>query len=97
MKKINAFIKEYGMIIVLILSILMFFRTCSISNEQQKITKQVKAVEQKVDSIPSKFITKADVKQIMETTVSWESLVVEELSDKNKVPVNELRYKYNKK
>ena len=49
-----------------------------------------------VEKINSKTITTNEMIDIVKETPFWKSLELEELSDKNRVPINQLKNEYEK-
>ena len=82
----KEFIKKNFTVIVLVIAVLSFFKSCGDSRELSKLGKRVQVLE---DSL----MTKQDVQEVFETTVMWESLRIEEISDKEKISVNALKSK----
>ena len=68
------------------IAVLGLFKSCGDSRELSKLGKRVQVLE---DSL----MTKQDVQNVFETTVMWESLRIEEISDKEKISVNALKSK----
>ena len=63
----------------------------------------VAAIKAKIESIDStinvinlKTISADDMEELIKTTPFWKSLELEELSDKNRVPINQLKNDYEK-
>ncbi len=82
----KEFVKKHFATIVLVISLLSLFKSCGDSRELSKLNKRVGVLE---DSL----MTKDDVQKVFETTVMWESLRIEEISDKEKISVNALKTK----
>ena len=61
--------EKYFNLIITGLIILLFFRTCGMASDVNKIRKEVET-------------------KIIQETPNWKTLEIEELSDKNKVPIN---------
>lgn len=82
----KEFVKKHFATIVLVISLLSLFKSCGDSRELSKLNKRVGVLE---DSL----MTQQDVQKVFETTVMWESLRIEEISDKEKISVNALKTK----
>jgi hypothetical protein len=82
----KEFIKKNFTVIVLVIAVLGLFKSCGDSRELSKLSKRVAVLE---DSL----MTKQDVQNVFETTVMWESLRIEEISDKENISVNALKSK----
>lgn len=59
MEKINNFLNKNGMLIVIVLLTLTFFQTCGSS--ETKLKKEIIRLEEKVDSLSVKTVTKTDL------------------------------------
>ena len=82
----KEFVKKNFNVIILVIAVLGLFKSCGDSRELSKLSKRVAVLE---DSL----MTKQDVQKVFETTVMWESLRIEEISDKEKISVNALKSK----
>ncbi len=82
----KQFIKNNFTVIVLVIAVLGLFKSCGDSRELSKLNKRVGVLE---DSL----MTKQDVQKVFETSVMWESLRIEEISDKERISVNALKSK----
>jgi hypothetical protein len=87
MKNIEKFIP----IIVIVFCMLTLFRTCGVGNDIKKTNKRLGDIENKIDSLQRITITEDELTKRLETTVMWETLVLEELSDKQRMPINHYR------
>jgi hypothetical protein len=81
-------IEKYLNYVITLLLILVLFRTCGISSELKRQDKKINEITNKVNKVDSLSITKDDMIKIIKETPNWKTLEIEELSDKNKVPVN---------
>lgn len=64
MNKINAFLTEHGTKIMLVLLVLIYFKSCSVDSEVTKVKKELKATQveiQAVDSLIDNLPTKYDM------------------------------------
>jgi hypothetical protein len=68
--------------------ILVLFRTCGVSSEIKRMRKDLETLNSKVQKMDSTSIKKNEMVKIIKETPNWKTLEIEELSDKNKVPVN---------
>jgi hypothetical protein len=80
--------QKYFTLTTLILCLFTFLRTCGTSTELKKIEKNIEVLNKKVYQIDSTSIKQEQMVKIIKETPSWKTLEIEELSDKNKVPVN---------
>lgn len=84
MKNLEKFIPY----ITLFLCFVTLFRTCGISTQEKKMNQKLEVIETRLDSLSKITITEEKLKYKLETTIMWETLVLEELSDKQKMPIN---------
>jgi len=96
MKKIGSFIDKWGFRMVFPLILIMFLKTCSTNTRIEKLNKDLMVKTHKLDSlvnvsISKPFITKEEMVELIKRTPSWKTLELEELSDKNKIPINKLK------
>ena len=88
MDKIKSFVSEYGLMITLGIIIILFFRTCGLSRHNDKVAKDLKTLKENV-------ITKEEMQKMLDEQM-WDLLEIEELSDKNKIPINSLKHQRSK-
>lgn len=81
-------IEKFTPYVILFFCFLTLFRTCGIGTQQKKINQRLDSIQTKLDSLNKITITEEKLKEKLETTVMWETLVLEELSDKQKMPIN---------
>ena len=100
MKNILNFINTKGNILVFFLVIVIFFKACTTNTNIEKTEKRIdnKLIEldSVVEKINGKTITTNEMIDIVKETPFWKSLELEELSDKNRVPINQLKNEYEK-
>lgn len=84
MKKITDFLKDYGILILVILSCLILMKDCGTSNSVSKIKKDV-------DSLKTKTLDKKDVELLIKETPALESLILEEDVDQKRVSFESLK------
>ena len=100
MKNILNFIDKWGGRISFLLIIIVFFKTCTTNTRVEKVEKNLSSKIQNIDStvnvINLKTISVDDMEELIKTTPFWKSLELEELSDKNRVPINQLKNDYEK-
>ena len=94
MKKIGVFIDKWGFRVVFPLILIMFLKTCTTRIE--KLNKDLVIKTQKLDSLinisnSKPFITKEDMVFLIKNTPNWKTLELEELSDKDRIPINKLK------
>lgn len=83
-------IKENLQWILLVLLVFVLFRNCGTGSEVSRLKKQV-------DSINSKMVTEQKMREIIKTTPNWKTLEIEELSDKEHIPINHYKNEEEKK
>jgi hypothetical protein len=96
MKKIGVFIDKWGFRVVFPLILVMFLKTCSTNTRIEKLNKDLMVKTHKLDSlinisISKPFITKEDMVFLIKNTPNWKTLELEELSDKDRIPINKLK------
>ena len=100
MKNILNFIDKWGGRISFLLIIIVFFKTCTTNIRVEKVDKNLSSKIESIDSIINvinlKTISADDMVELIKTTPFWKSLELEELSDKNRVPINQLKNDYEK-
>jgi hypothetical protein len=80
--------QNYFTIATLTLCLFIFLRTCGTSSELSRIEKNINSLNKKVHQLDSTSIKSNEMVRIIKETPNWKTLEIEELSDKNKVPVN---------
>jgi hypothetical protein len=96
MEKVLKFVDEWGNRIMLLLVIIVFMKTCTTNNRIDKLSKKVtennEGLEVILNGIDSKDLpTKTDMVELIKKTPNWKTLELEELSDKNRIPINKLK------
>jgi len=98
MKNILNFIDKWGGRLSFILVVIIFFKTCTtnikIERVQKSLTNQLSHIDSTVNEINQKTIVYEEMIKIIKETPFWKSLELEELSDKNKIPINKLKNEY---
>lgn len=98
MKNILNFIDEWGGRISFILIVIVFFKTCTTNIKIERVEKSFSAQITHLNSIANntnqKIISYEEMIKIVKETPFWKSLELEELSDKNKIPINKLKNEY---
>lgn len=96
MKKIIEFIDKWGFRMVFPLIIIMFLKTCGTNTKMEKLNKDLVIKTQKLDSLINisnsrPFILKEEMIFLIKNTPNWKTLELEELSDKERIPINKLK------
>jgi hypothetical protein len=74
----------------------LFFKSCGTTSKLKTIEKENESLKTKVDSLSGIVLTESEMKQLLEGTVMWRTLEIEELSDKNKMPINHYKNELQK-
>jgi hypothetical protein len=82
-------IKQWSPVISMVLLVLIFFRSCGTGSDVNKLKKEVQVLNEKV-------ISQEQMINILETTVAWKTLRIEEISDKERISINALQAKEEK-
>jgi|688.fasta_scaffold2110470_2 hypothetical protein len=82
-------LKQWSPVISMVLLVLIFFRSCGTGSDVNKLKKEVQVLNEKV-------ISQDQMIKIVETTVAWKTLRIEEISDKEKISINALQAKEEK-
>ena len=82
-------IKQWSPVISMVLLVLIFFRSCGTGSDVNKLKKEVQVLNEKV-------ISQEQMINILETTVAWKTLRIEEISDKERISINALQAKDEK-
>lgn len=88
--------EKYSNLIIIVILMLLFFRTCGVGREISKLNKKIITIECKIDSLEKNQITEKQLNKNLQNNM-WDFLELEELSDKNKVPINQLKNERYKK
>lgn len=95
MEKVIKFIDQWGSRISFILVIFVFFKTCNTNNHinksEEKLQTRLIKIDSTVNNLNEKTITTSEMVNLIKETPFWKSLELEELSDKNRIPINQLK------
>jgi len=80
---------------VFILTFINTCNSCSNSRNQVKLKKEIINQQKEIDSLSKEIINEKKMEKILEDYM-WEFLIIEELSDKQHIPINEFRVRKNK-
>lgn len=81
-------LKDYSWAIMLALLVLVLFRQCGVNGDVDRIEKNVKLIQQKVDSIPSGNKIKQQMNEVM-----FDFLIYEDDFDKKKTSLSDIKQK----
>jgi hypothetical protein len=70
-----------------------FVRTCGISNKVEKNTDEIESIKTTLTEVKDQNVTQEELTNTLETTTFWQTLRVEEISDKEKISINALQAK----
>lgn len=97
MEKLNAFLKNHGTKIMIVLLVLIYFKSCGIDSETTRIKKDQRALVAEVDSLQSQLnrtiITEDLMIKLIKEVPAWKTLRIEEISDKERISINALEEK----
>lgn len=82
-------LKQWSPVISMVLLVLIFFRSCGTGSDVNKLKKEVQVLNEKV-------VSQDQMIKILETTVAWKTLRIEEISDKERISINALQAKEEK-
>lgn len=92
MKTIIEYIKKNGwQVATIILALLYVLKGCT-SSKISKISDKIDANEKRIELLEKKVVGTHEVDSIVNDNM-WKFLEIEELSDKNNIPVNALKRK----
>jgi len=91
MNKFNSFLAEHGTKIIIVLLVLVYFKSCSTNSDVDRVKKDLRATEVKIDSLKSVIITNEEMKELINTTPAWNTLRIEEMSDKERISINAIK------
>ena len=97
MNKFNQFFKDHGLKVICLLLVLNYFKACSTSRSVTRVDGSVEVVDTKIEEIRKEFgekiISAPEMIEIIKNTPAWRTLEIEELSDKNRIPINSFKNK----
>ena len=79
--------------------LIIFLKTCTTNTKIEKVQKELDKKTVTIDStliqidnkIDSKIITEDKMIKLIKEVPNWKTLELEELSDKNRIPINKLK------
>ena len=93
MNKFNAFLTDHGTKIIIGLLVLVYFKSCSINGDVDKIKKDLRATEAEIDTLASQIVNEDEMIFLIKTVPAWKTLRIEEISDKERISINALEEK----
>ena len=85
--------KNYVEYVILFFVFITFVRTCGISNKVEKNSDEIESIKTTLTEVKDQNVTQEELISILETTTFWQTLRVEEISDKEKISINALEAK----
>ncbi len=85
--------KNYVDYVILFFVFTTFVRTCGISNKVEKNTEEIESIKTTLTEVKDQNVTQEELTNTLETTTFWQTLRVEEISDKEKISINALQAK----
>ena len=95
MKKLLNFIDNWGTRLSFGLVLIIFLKTCTTNTKIERVQKSLDKKTVTMDStlikIEGKIITEDKMITLIKEIPNWKTLELEELSDKNRIPINKLK------
>jgi hypothetical protein len=95
MKKLLNFIDNWGSRVSFGLVLIIFLKTCTTNTKIEKVQKELEnktvSIDSTLNQIDSKVITEDKMIKLIKEVPNWKTLELEELSDKNRIPINKLK------
>jgi len=88
--------QKYLIPAIFVLVLLSFFKGCGTSTQVKSTNKEVEILTKKVDSLSNIILTQEEMTKLIKETPSWKTLEIEELSDKNHMPINHYKNELEK-
>ena len=95
MNKLDTFLSKHGSKIIITLLVLTYFKSCGIDSEVEKVKKELRQVEARVDTLASQVVNEAEMIKLIKEVPAWKTLRIEEISDKERISINALEEKEN--
>ena len=97
MEKLNAFLKNHGSKMIIVLLVLIYFKSCGVKSEVTRIKKDLRTTTMEIDSLTnrldSKIISEIEMIELIKIVPAWKTLRIEEISDKERISINALEQK----
>tara|TARA_R100001509_G_scaffold165636_2_gene148364 strand:- start:813 stop:1115 length:303 start_codon:yes stop_codon:yes gene_type:complete len=95
MKKLVEFIDKWGTRLTFALVLIIFLKTCTTNGKIEKVQKELNnktvTIDSTLNKINNKIITEEKMINLIKEVPNWKTLELEELSDKNRIPINKLK------
>ena len=93
MSNFNNFFTKHGSKIIIVLLLLMYFKSCSIDSEVERIKKEQRILTTEIDTLSSQIVNEAEMIKLIKEVPAWKTLRIEEISDKERISINALEEK----
>jgi PBP1b-binding outer membrane lipoprotein LpoB len=84
-------IQKYLPIATFIFVLFIFLKGCGTGTQVKSTEKKVETLTTKVDSLTKIVVTQDEMIDLLQNTTMWQTLIIEELSDKDHMPINHYR------
>jgi PBP1b-binding outer membrane lipoprotein LpoB len=84
-------IQKYLPIATFVLILFIFLKGCGTGTQVKTTEKKVDTLTTKVDSLSKIVVTQQEMIDLLQNTTMWQTLIIEELSDKDHMPINHYR------
>ena len=95
MDKLNKFLADHGVKVIIILLALNYLKSCSTNSDVDKIKKDLRQTEAEIDTLASQIVNEEEMTKLIKEVPAWKTLRIEEISDKERVSINALEEKDN--
>jgi hypothetical protein len=97
MDKFNQFLASHGTKVILIFLVLIYFKSCGINSDLDKVKKDYRELKAEVDTLTSTIdeqtVNEEEMIHLIKTVPAWKTLRIEEISDKERISINALEEK----
>lgn len=94
MSKFRDFLNKNGLIVIILLLVVIYIRTCNIN---KKIEVNKIDTDKRIESVKGEVLTDSVIKGIYEESM-WDFLIIEEIGDEKGISINKLKLgEYGKK
>jgi len=95
MDKLNKFLADHGVKVIIILLALNYLKSCSTNSDVDKIKKDLRQTEAEIDTLASQIVNEEEMTKLIKEVPAWKTLRIEEISDKERISINALEEKDN--
>jgi len=90
MDKLNKFLADHGVKIIIVLLALNYLKSCGTNSDVDKIKKDLRATEAEIDTLASQIVNEEEMTKLIKEVPAWKTLRIEEISDKERISINAL-------